>query len=256
MGIAHKNIAVISDRFWNRRDFRRLFDAALRSHGLRGSGMRGGSLGRSCGGIRLGSLCGLGIHRALLDLRGAQLLDLVDALFFLVHADGDELDDRLGHAQAAFQFGHQAAIRFHGQQVVIALVELADGVGQLAVSQLLARYQLAIALGNGGFKAGDQLVGFFANHIRAQDKHHFVFPFHSSLVSGKAFRPCLSQPSGLLSLPFSRLLHSCSSALIRRFNRFIATLAPSVKSNSIAVETSSRTLSSTASSVFRNGVRT
>ncbi|MGC1921069.1 MAG: hypothetical protein WA682_14315, partial [Acidobacteriaceae bacterium] len=48
VGIAHKNIALC-DRFWNRRDFRRLFDAALRSDGLCGSGMRGGSLGRSCG---------------------------------------------------------------------------------------------------------------------------------------------------------------------------------------------------------------
>src|SRR6202022_569926 len=60
--------------------------------------------------------------------RLAQLLDLVQTLLLLVNPHGEELDDWLGHAQAALQFVDHSPPAFNRQQNVNAVVKSSHGV--------------------------------------------------------------------------------------------------------------------------------
>ena len=62
--------------------------------------------------------------RAALDVGIAVGLDLGDALVFLVHANGDVLDDLLGDAEAAFDLGDQRGGRINDEKDIEAVVEL------------------------------------------------------------------------------------------------------------------------------------
>ena len=147
-------------------------------------------LGRRCslGGGRFGSAAaetaaGSGLRRnglrAALHLGVAQGLHLGQTLLFLVHAHGDELDHRLGDAQAALDLADQAARRGDREQHIEAVVELADGVGQTAASHLLDALDLAAAGGDVGREAFDQLVQIGLLHVGTNDKHDFVSAIHS-----------------------------------------------------------------------------
>src|SRR6201996_4513968 len=121
--------------------------------------------------------------RTQLLARCADRLDLVRALLFLVRAHGDELDHRLSHAKTALHLGNQIAFCLNDQQDVIAVIELAYHVGQLAPAQLLGRLQNATTVGDGLLQSRDQLVDIRLFHIRAHDEHHFIATLHAFLSS-------------------------------------------------------------------------
>ena len=100
------------------------------------------------------------------------------------------------------------AIGLDGQQNVVAVVELAHHVGELAPAHLLDRLDHAATVGDGGGKAGDQLVGILFGHIGPNDKHnliqtgHLVFLFRRSLFDSSPLQLSVrsSQLAGLDSL--------------------------------------------------------
>jgi len=92
-------------------------------------------------------------HRAATN--AAQCLYLGQTLLFFVNANRDELDHRLGNAQAALQFQHHRAIGFDGHQDIVAVIELAHGVSKLAPAHLLDRLDHTATIGDRGGKAGD-----------------------------------------------------------------------------------------------------
>src|SRR5581483_7411755 len=102
------------------------------------------------------SLSGLGLFglsaglrlRAALHVSVAVLLDLGDALLFLIGAHGDELDHLLGDAEAALNLVDERSRRLDNEKNVEAVVELADGVGQPAAAHLLGLLDGASALGD------------------------------------------------------------------------------------------------------------
>ena len=107
---------------------------------------------RSCCRSRrcCGRRCRSRVPPARRAAHAAQRLHLGQALLFLVHAHGDELDHRLGDAQTALQFQHHRAVGFNGEQNVVAVVELAHHVGELAPAHLLHRLHHAAASGHRG----------------------------------------------------------------------------------------------------------
>ena len=64
--------------------------------------------------------------RATLLMRIAVRADLGETLLFLIHTNRDELDHRLGNAEAALKLGDNCAVGLNRQQHVVAVVELAD----------------------------------------------------------------------------------------------------------------------------------
>src|SRR5438270_3791 len=97
-------------------------------------------------------------HRlcAALLMRVAMSANLGQALLFLVHAHGDELDHRLSDAETTLEFGDHSSVGLNGQQNVVAVVELANGVGELAAAQLFGLLDDAATTGDGAFEACNQ----------------------------------------------------------------------------------------------------
>ena len=63
-------------------------------------------------------------------------LHLVETLGLFIHTNGNELDHRFDNAQAPLDFRNQLAVSVDREQNVVAVVELADRVGELATTQL------------------------------------------------------------------------------------------------------------------------
>ena len=70
-------------------------------------------------------------------------------------------------------------------QNVIAVIELADQVGELAPAHLLHRLHHAPAIGDGGGKAGDQLVDILIGRIGPNDEHYLIQTRHPISLSAR-----------------------------------------------------------------------
>src|SRR5882757_8225810 len=117
--------------------------------------------------------------RAALHLGVADRLDLRQALLFFVHANSDELDHLLGHAQTALDLRNQRALCSYVHQNVKTVVELTHGVGEPAAAHLLDTLHLAATTGDVRGKAFNQLVEFGFFNVRPDDEHDFVGTIHS-----------------------------------------------------------------------------
>ena len=111
-------------------------------------------------------------------MRIAMRLDLRHALVFLVHANGEELDHRLGHAQTALDLGDQRSRSLDDQQNVKAIIELLDRIGQPAAAHLLGRLHRAATRGDIAGERLDELVELSLFNIGPNDKHDFVSAIH------------------------------------------------------------------------------
>src|ERR1035437_9318872 len=146
-----------------------------------------------------------------------QGLDLGQTLLFLVDAHGDEFDHRLGNAQAALQLQHHRAVGLDGQQNVVAVVELAHHVGELALAHLLHRLDQPATLGDIVGEAGDQLVDIFFGRIRPNNEHDFIHTGHPvSFSAGALLTPAAAALSsshldlaGLMTSPYSLVPSPC-----------------------------------------------
>jgi len=109
-----------------------------------------------------------------LAARTAKSLYLRQALFFLVDAHGDELDDRFRDAKTTLEFQYYWPAGLDGHQDVITVVELANEVGEFAATHLVDVLDHAAAVGDVGGEARDQLVDVFFGHIGPNDEHNLI----------------------------------------------------------------------------------
>ena len=111
-------------------------------------------------------------------------LDLGETLFFFVHADGDELDDRLGDAEAALDFSDELGGRGYGEQDIETVVELLYGVGEAAAAHLFGGLDFSTTGGDVAGEGLDELVEIALFDVGSNDKHDFVRAIHSASFCG------------------------------------------------------------------------
>src|SRR4051812_43378179 len=175
--------------------------------------------------FRVGRRCSGSFHRCrrTLHARGAKGLDLVNALLRFINAHGDELDHRLGDAQAALQLVHHLARAFDRHQDVKPIHELADNVRQPALAHLVNRLYGSLAAGDGSFQVRDQFIQFLFHHVWPDDEHHFISTIH--IYSSYSFQDSAASR-------FALTLHARSSARVPRspitFFRFFSSLVEDV----------------------------
>src|SRR6266853_2797227 len=111
--------------------------------------------------------------------RLAELLDLVQTLLLLVNPHGEELDDGLGHAQAALQLVDDSPPAFDRQQKVNAIVKASHGVCQAAFTHALYALDGAPGSGDSRLQRGNQFVQIVVQHVGPNDEHQFISTIHS-----------------------------------------------------------------------------
>src|SRR5258708_18026020 len=111
--------------------------------------------------------------------RLAELLDLVQTLLFLVNPHGEELDDGLGHAQAALQLVDHSPPAFDRQQNVNAIVKASHGVCQPTFAHALYALDGATSSRYRRLQRGNQFVQIVVQHVGPNDEHQFISTIHS-----------------------------------------------------------------------------
>src|SRR5215472_14537588 len=192
-----------------------------------------------------GSLGGLGLRgfgaelrqSAALDVSVAVLLDLGDALLFLVGAHGDELDHLLGDAEAALNLVDERRGRLDDEEDVEAVVELADGVGEPATAHLLGLLHGAATLGDVAGECLNDLVDLGLFDVGPDDEHDFV-----AAVAHEYFflRVLPALRSGELRRQFGCCGRASGYSGFLRLNSFMAAEGPAVSHFSTARTAMSR----------------
>src|SRR6266571_5045878 len=132
---------------------------------------------------RLAAGSSFGGLRPSLGTRVANGLDLGQALLLQVNAHSDELDYRLGDAQAALQFVDGLAAGINGEQDVEPFPEVANHVGEAALAHALRILHAATGGGDLRLEGGNELVHVLIGHIGTNNKHNFVTTLHCVLQS-------------------------------------------------------------------------
>src|SRR6267143_679929 len=109
----------------------------------------------------------------------AELLDLIQTLLLLVNPHGEELDDWLGHPQAALQFVDHSPPAFDRQQNVNAIVKASHGVCQPTFAHALYALDGATSSRYRRLQRGNQFVQIVVQHVGPNDEHQFISTIHS-----------------------------------------------------------------------------
>src|SRR6185437_705671 len=132
---------------------------------------------RCRGGAFAFSRCS-GFRRRTLHTRGANLLDLFQALLLFVRSNSDELEHRLSDAQAAFQFVNRISVRGQREEDVLTILKLLHVIGQATLAHLLRVLHGSARAAGVVLQRADQLVHVFLQQVRPHNKHYFVRTLH------------------------------------------------------------------------------
>ena len=95
---------------------------------------------------------------------------------FFSQFDGHELEDAVGDAHVAFQFGHQFGGSLVHEAHIVAAHLLAHGVGQIAHAPVIHFFHHAVfAFHHAGQGGQDALTGL-SGQLRRKEEQGFKFP--------------------------------------------------------------------------------
>ena len=89
----------------------------------------------------------------------------------LIDTHADELNHRLGHAQAALDLVDYLSRTLKGQKDIEAFVELAYRIRQAALAHALCVFHGAAGCSHVRFQRADEFIYILIRHIGADNKH-------------------------------------------------------------------------------------